>query len=185
MISRSAETSPLTDETPPPSARAQSRIDAQTTIDGTVTTRDDLLVEGRATGAINCGGALYVAEGAEVDATVEAGAVVVAGVLGGTIRCNGRLEIRPTGIVRARVDTARLVILEGGIYEGQLRMGAPAPELAEPAAADEAGSADEDAAEPTLPAPTAYSFLRSFTTPPSPADQNDHVPAPDDADEEP
>ncbi len=145
-------------------------IDANTVVDGTLSTSHDLRVEGRVTGTLMCNGVVHIAEGAEVDATVEAAGIVVAGTLSGAITCHGRLEIRSTGTVRGRVETGRLIVVEGAVYEGQLRMDAPseiAP-AAEPA---------PEAVEPESPLPGqgtgSYSFLRSFTpggTPSRPAD---------------
>jgi cytoskeletal protein CcmA (bactofilin family) len=172
----------------PGSVRAASEaatvIDANTVVDGMLSTSHDLRVDGRVTGTLMCDGVLHVAEGAEVDATVEAAGIVVAGSLSGAITCHGRLEIRATGTVRGRVETGRLIVVEGAVYEGQLRMDAaptddaPAPELdAEP---------DEQEPEPAPPgqATGSYSFLRSFapgTAPPRPAD--DVLPASPDEEE--
>jgi hypothetical protein len=69
-----------------------------------------------------CEGSLFVSEGAMIAATVEAEHVTVAGELVGEIRCRGRLQILPSGRVRASVSTGSLVIQEGAIYEGQLEM---------------------------------------------------------------
>lgn len=183
MISRSAATSPLADSAPEPASNGYSHIDARTTIDGTIATTDDLHVEGRVTGAIDCAGVLYIAEGAEVDATVAAGSIVVAGTLSGTARCAGRLEIRSTGVVRARVETERLIVLEGAVYEGQLKMETlrAAPE---PVADVSPATEPEPEPEPQSPAPTAYSFLRSFTAPPAAVEPPADAP-PDEPDDEP
>jgi cytoskeletal protein CcmA (bactofilin family) len=146
---------------------AFSLIDRHTTVDGTLASERDLRVDGNVLGTLQCGGVLFIADGAEVDATVEAGAIVVSGTLSGNIVCHGRLEIRPSGVVRGNVQTGSLVIQEGALYEGQLRMQAPEPA---PAAPDEPEPAPESEAEPE-PAPlapdeqpNAYSFLRRFTT---------------------
>jgi cytoskeletal protein CcmA (bactofilin family) len=142
---------------------AFSLIDRHTTVDGTLSTERDLRVDGQVLGTLQCGGVLFVAEGAEVDATVEAGAIVVSGSLSGTIVCRGRLEIRPTGAVHGAVQTGTLVIQEGALYEGQLKMEAPPPP--EPSAPDEEITPAEEAAPPVADEqPNAYSFLRRFTT---------------------
>lgn len=131
-----------------------SLIDRHTTVDGALTTSYDLRVDGQVLGTLRCDGTLYVSEGAEVDATIEAGNIVVAGSASGVITCRGRLEIQSTGIVRAEVATGALVILEGAIFEGQIRMDAPV----------ESTSRTEGAEEPSPEAdePDAYSFLRRF-----------------------
>ena len=144
---------------------AFSLIDRHTTVDGTLSTARDLRVDGQVLGTLQCGGVLFIAGGAEVDATVDAAAIVVSGTLSGTIVCHGRLEIRPTGAVHGAVQTGTLVILEGALYEGQLRMEAPpAPEPVAPRASDEPPLPDESADSATEEQPNAYSFLRRFTT---------------------
>jgi cytoskeletal protein CcmA (bactofilin family) len=136
-------------------------IDANTVVDGTLSTSQDLRIEGRVTGSVLCDGVIHVAEGAEVDANVEAAGIVVAGSLSGTIVCHGRLEIRSTGSVRGSVETGRLIVVEGAVYEGQLRMDATIED--EPTAAPEVQQPEDAAPPPPGQATGSYSFLRNFT----------------------
>lgn len=173
---------------------AYSLIDAHSTLDGTLVTQRDLLVEGHVTGTVRCEGTLYIAEGASVDAHIDAANIVVSGSMSGTIRCHGLLEIRDSGVVRGEVDTARLTILEGAVYEGHIRMqpGEPgdtgsrdesdAPSSASLTIPTTGTAAETDAA--TAPNSASYSFLRSFSGSPtaeSPsADDLPGGPTPDD-----
>ena len=99
-----------------------SLVDKHSAFDGTFRSQRDIRVEGDLKGTVSCEGTLFVAEGANVTATVDAEHVSVAGDLSGEIRCRGRLHILPSGRVRAKVATASLVIQEGALYEGQLEM---------------------------------------------------------------
>lgn len=99
-----------------------SLIDRHSAFEGTLTSSRDLRIEGEMRGTVRCQGLLYVAEGADVDATVEAANVTVAGQLQGNVTCRGKLQILPSGRVTARVITESLVINEGAIYEGELQM---------------------------------------------------------------
>lgn len=99
-----------------------SLIDRHSAIEGTFTSERDLRIEGQMRGTLHCQGLLYVAEGADVDATVEASNITVAGQLHGEVSCRGKLQIMPTGRVYATVTTESLVINEGAIFEGELRM---------------------------------------------------------------
>jgi cytoskeletal protein CcmA (bactofilin family) len=99
-----------------------SLIDRYSTIEGTFTTSRDVRIEGVVRGKIECQGLLYVAEGADIDATVEAANITVAGKLNGQVTCRGRLQISPSGRVSATVTTETLVIDEGAFYEGELTM---------------------------------------------------------------
>src|SRR5215211_4510647 len=102
-----------------------SVIDRHSNFDGTFRSSRDLRIEGEVKGTIECQGTLFVAEGANVSAKVEAENIAVAGDLNGDIRCLGRLQIMPSGRVRGKVSTITLVINEGAYYEGQLEMAPP------------------------------------------------------------
>lgn len=99
-----------------------SLIDRHTAFEGTLTSSRDLRIEGEMRGTVRCQGLLYVAEGSDIDATVEAANVTVAGQLQGNITCRGKLQILPSGRVTAKVITESLVINEGAVYEGELQM---------------------------------------------------------------
>lgn len=144
-------------------------IDDLTTFDGTLSTAGDLRIEGHVTGQVDCDGTLTVADGATVDAGVNASDIIVSGTLSGTISCRGRLDVRDTGIVRGRVETGRLAIQEGGIYEGHLTMLSTEASDDDEDVADEplAAQDDEAALEGTAEEldeqnSTTYSFFRSF-----------------------
>ena len=106
-------------------SEALSLIDRHSSLDGTYRSNRDLRIEGEVKGNIECRGTLHVAQGARVDAQVEAENIVVAGELSGEINCRGRLQLMPTGRLRGRVSTQTLVINEGAVYEGQLEMANP------------------------------------------------------------
>lgn len=106
----------------PQTAESISVIDKFSKFDGTFNSSRDLRVEGDVKGTINCQGTLHIAEGAHVDATVEAENISVAGDLEGDINCHGRLQILPSGHVKGKITTQALVINEGAFYEGQMEM---------------------------------------------------------------
>jgi cytoskeletal protein CcmA (bactofilin family) len=106
---------------------ALSLIDRYSYFEGTYRSKRDLRIEGEVRGTIECQGTLHVAEGAQVDAHVEAESITVAGELSGEIICRGRLQIMPSGRLHGKVTTQTLVINEGAIYEGELDMITPEP----------------------------------------------------------
>ncbi len=116
---------------------AYSLVDRHSNVEGTFTTDRDLRIEGVLRGNVKCQGLLYIAEGADIDATVEASSIAVAGQLRGMVTCRGKLQLMPTGRVFATVVTESLVINEGAILEGELRMesssmmGTPGPSSSE------------------------------------------------------
>jgi len=99
-----------------------SVFDRYSVFDGTFNLTRDLRVEGQVKGTINCKGTLYVAQGATVDAVVEAENITVAGDLEGEVSCRGKMQILESGKVKGKITTGTLVINEGAFYEGQLTM---------------------------------------------------------------
>lgn len=112
----------LAQATGPAIPESYSLIDRHTRIEGTVASERDLRIEGTLRGELHCQGLVQIAEGADVDATIQADRVTVAGSLKGKLTCNGRFQILPTGRVQGTLVTRSLVINEGAIFEGELRM---------------------------------------------------------------
>ncbi|MCO5219234.1 MAG: polymer-forming cytoskeletal protein [Thermomicrobiales bacterium] len=175
----------------PPQPEPSSVIDQYSSFDGTYNSSRDLRVEGQVKGTIVCKGALHVAQGASVKASVEAESISVAGELDGEITCRGRLELLPSGRMKGQIATQSLVIHEGASYEGEMLMGSnalrrrrpSAPERHEapataPAAAEEittqavevpAPAPEVAASEAEAPSVRANSFIRRFGAPETPA----------------
>ncbi len=107
-----------------------SVIDRFSKFDGTFHSTRDLRIEGEVKGTIDCKGTLHIAQGANVDARMEAENISVAGDLDGDINCKGRLQILPSGRVRGKINTVTLVINEGAFYEGELEMASADKRLA-------------------------------------------------------
>jgi cytoskeletal protein CcmA (bactofilin family) len=76
--------------------------------------------------------AIFVAAGAEVDATLTADAIIVAGTSRGTVRARGKFEVLPTGKVAGDIFAPTLIVHEGAIMSGQLRMTSEEPKDAKP-----------------------------------------------------
>jgi cytoskeletal protein CcmA (bactofilin family) len=110
-------------------AESFSVIDRHSVFDGTFQANRDLRIDGEVKGTIECQGTLFVAQGANVNAKIEAENVTVAGDLHGEVNCRGRLQIMPSGRLRGKVNTQTLVINEGAYYEGQLDMANPEAKL--------------------------------------------------------
>jgi cytoskeletal protein CcmA (bactofilin family) len=112
--------------TPARSADARTGIVAADSVwTGTLHSAGSLQVYGQIEGELAAGEEIFVAEGAHVNARVNARVVVVAGVIEGTIACSGRLEVLPTGRVSGDVTAPSLVVHEGATIEGDLRMASP------------------------------------------------------------
>jgi cytoskeletal protein CcmA (bactofilin family) len=111
--------------TPEEGGEGFSVIDRHSNFDGAFIAKRDLRIEGEVRGTIECSGTLFIAQGATVNAGVEAENITVAGDFTGEVNCRGRLQVMPSGRLRGKVITKTLVINEGAFYEGEMEM-APA-----------------------------------------------------------
>jgi cytoskeletal protein CcmA (bactofilin family) len=116
---------------PPADLPAVPAIDTHTTVianttawKGTLEAAGSLHVHGRVEGALTARDDIFVAEEAEVDASITASRVVVAGSVLGSIQCSERLEILPRGRVSGDVRSPILVVHEGALVAGKVQMSA-------------------------------------------------------------
>ena len=110
-----------------PAAAADAHVSVvahDTTWTGELQSKGTIHVHGRVEGAVTAAQDVYVAEEADVDASISATNVIVAGLVKGTIRCGGRFEVLPQGRIVGDVQAPTLVVHEGAIVNGQFRMGA-------------------------------------------------------------
>ena len=159
-----------------------SVIDRHSNFDGAFIAKRDLRIEGEVRGSISCSGTLFIAQGAIVNAEVEAENITVAGDISGEIVCRGRLQVMPSGRLRGKVATKALIINEGAFYEGEMEMvadnrvapGAPAPRSLPQAAAPSPQPArqtpppvqSQTAAQPAASGdPASRTFIRRFGGP--------------------
>lgn len=109
-----------------PTADAQTSVIAQETVwKGDLESRGSIHVHGRVEGTVTAAKEIYIAEQAEVDASLMAAVVIVAGKVTGEVRCTSRFEMLPSGRVDGNVQAPSLVIHEGASITGQFRMGSP------------------------------------------------------------
>ncbi len=101
-------------------------------VSGNITFTDRLEIEGKVTGKISSeGGALIIGEFGAVKAEIDVGICVIHGNLEGDLTARARVEIHRTGRVTGDLLTPVLVVEEGAIFNGAVRMSQVAPERIE------------------------------------------------------
>jgi cytoskeletal protein CcmA (bactofilin family) len=79
-------------------------------------------IDGRFKGEIIGGGTLNIGEGAHVEADIAVDNVLINGEASGNLEVKKRSEIFPKGKLNGNLQTAALVIHEGGLFDGSCRM---------------------------------------------------------------
>jgi cytoskeletal protein CcmA (bactofilin family) len=120
--------------TSPPDVQT-SVIAHDTVWQGDLTTNGSLHVHGMVQGTLEAIDTVFIAEEADVDATITARHVIVSGFVKGAIRCSSRFEALAAGRILADVVAPSIVIHEGAVIRGEFRMEkqSPADEKTSPA----------------------------------------------------
>ena len=113
---------------------ADTKIKGEMVFDGTAR------LLGQFEGTITAKGELQVAEGATCRATVDAGKLMVDGIVEGNVTARDRVELTSKARVKGDVIAAKMVVAEGASFSGHCTVGADAVKAAVAAAK----SADAD-----------------------------------------
>jgi cytoskeletal protein CcmA (bactofilin family) len=94
-----------------------------TSFKGTLTFEGTVRIDGRLEGEIFTKDTLVVGEGAQVNASIHAGVVVISGTVHGNITAERKIDIHASGRLFGNISTPSLVIEEGVVFEGSCTMG--------------------------------------------------------------
>jgi cytoskeletal protein CcmA (bactofilin family) len=115
-----------------PAAHREARTEpvglgAGLTFKGEVAGDGDFHIAGRFEGDINVTGRVLVREGADVDANINARAIVVGGTVRGNLSAATRVEILPTGVLTGTLKTGSFSAADGAAVKGEIWIARPDP----------------------------------------------------------
>ncbi|MBI5211795.1 MAG: polymer-forming cytoskeletal protein [Nitrospirae bacterium] len=85
---------------------------------GDITAHGSLRIDGKLTGNITAD-SVILGETAAVTGDIKARCVVIGGRLDGNITSDELVEIKPTGRLLGDINTRKLAVAEGGVFEGR------------------------------------------------------------------
>lgn len=102
-------------------------VAADNRLEGTVYGAGDVQVEGEIDGAVDTTSGCFVADKATIRGTVNAARVTIAGTVVGDISASERIELKPSAKVQGNMTSARILINDGAVFDGQVLMREPKP----------------------------------------------------------
>ncbi len=93
-----------------------SEFEGKLSFEGTVR------IDGKLSGEIFTDDVLVVGEGAEVNAEINVGAIIIEGTVRGNIHAKRSVEIHTPGRVRGNITTPSLYIEKGVVFDGNCQM---------------------------------------------------------------
>jgi len=94
-----------------------------TVFEGTLTSESDVRISGRVEGKLDVKGKVIVAQDGHVDGQITAASLDVAGHVHGEINVEERVVLKSSAVIEGNIQTRRIVIEEGAVYNGQCQMG--------------------------------------------------------------
>src|SRR5262245_14975245 len=101
---------------------ASTVIGAGITIEGEVTTDDDVVVQGTIRGKLFAKDAVTIEQGGVVEADIAAGPLTVAGAITGNITSSDRVDLQSGARVIGNVKATRITIADGAQFKGNVDM---------------------------------------------------------------
>jgi cytoskeletal protein CcmA (bactofilin family) len=101
---------------------ASTIIGAGITIEGEISTDEDVVVAGTVRGKLSAKEAITIEHGATVEADVAGGSLAVAGALTGNVTANDRVDLQSGARVVGNVKAARVTIADGAQFKGNVDM---------------------------------------------------------------
>lgn len=95
------------------------------TVTGDLETEGVVKIEGKVKGVIRATTQVLIAPGALVEGDVHTAEAIIGGRVEGNVHASDRVEVQATAEVVGDVMTRRVVVLEGGTVNGNIKMGAP------------------------------------------------------------
>jgi cytoskeletal protein CcmA (bactofilin family) len=101
---------------------ASTIIGAGITIEGEITSDEDVVVQGTVRGKLTAKDAVSVEHGANVEADVTGASLTVAGAITGNLNATDRVDLQSGAKVIGNVKASRITIADGAQFKGNVEM---------------------------------------------------------------
>jgi cytoskeletal protein CcmA (bactofilin family) len=99
-------------------------IDQGSSFEGKLSFKDTVRIDGHFSGQISSENTLVVGETGVIEANVRSLTVIISGTVAGDIVAGARVIVHKTGRVDGNIETPSLVMEDGAVVNGQVKMGA-------------------------------------------------------------
>lgn len=105
-------------------ARISSIVGEDMVVEGNITAKDAVRIEGTVKGDVKSEGTLVISATGKVVGNVTGSNIMVAGSIEGDLLSDGRIEVAATGKIIGNIRTKSLIVDENAIFQGQCTMNA-------------------------------------------------------------
>jgi cytoskeletal protein CcmA (bactofilin family) len=106
-----------------PKASGINSIVHGTTVEGSLTSKSDIRIDGVLKGALKCDGKVIIGPDGHIEGDITCNNAVVEGKFEGTIQVSDTLQVREKAVINGDISTDKLVVQAGAIFNVNCRMG--------------------------------------------------------------
>lgn len=99
-----------------------NRIEKETTIIGSIVSKDDFRIEGRLEGSLTTSGKVVIGKSGSIEGQVDCVNADIEGTFKGEIKVAELLNLQSQSSVEGKVQTTKLAIAPGAIFEAECSM---------------------------------------------------------------
>ena len=107
---------------PKDTSKIETVIGPDTVIQGTISSKSGIRVDGRLEGGVSEASGVIIGENGEIQGDVTVRTAIVGGRLNGNIVASLSIEVLPKAEIHGDIKTASLSIAEGAVFEGNCMM---------------------------------------------------------------
>ena len=122
-VAQEPKPAPKVAEPPPSTAGLVGYLYKGSRVSGQLSFQGPARIDGNVDGEIHCQGTLTIGPGAEVKAKITCQAVVIHGKVEGNVSAKEKIELIAPARLIGNIDTPRLIIAEGVVFDGDCSMG--------------------------------------------------------------
>ncbi len=97
-----------------------------TIIEGQVTAKSDIRVDGTIRGSLNCDGKVIIGPTGFIEGQINCDSAVIQGQFEGTLNVKDLLNVRQTSKINGEVTTGKLIVEAGAVFNVSCKMGTQA-----------------------------------------------------------
>lgn len=103
-------------------AKINSIIGPDMVLEGNISAKEAVRVEGTIKGNVSSEGAVIVSATGKITGNVSGSNIMIGGTIEGDMTSGGRIEVAATGKVNGNIKTKSLIIDENAVFQGQCTM---------------------------------------------------------------
>lgn len=123
MFNNKKKTPDATSSSSSTSSNSINSLVTGTKVEGTIHANNDIRVDGKLTGTLNCKGRVIIGPEGQIEGEITCQNAVIEGKFSGTLNVSETLNVRETANIHGDINTNKLLVQSGAVFNVNCTMG--------------------------------------------------------------